>query len=370
MQNKTHILLVGGGHANIQVLHSLAKTKNNSFKVTLVSDVTQAPYSGMIPSYLAGVYTASDLQFDLAKLCTRFGFQFIQSSLSIIHAEKNQVLLTSGEFLNYDICSINIGIESNRIQTDADDEKNIIYLKPISKLIKQWNQIKNLTDKKTAGVDLKIIGGGAAAFEIAIACRQHFKSLLNKITIISGKNGLLHDQISRVQKYAKESLKAEHIELIEGQRVEKITNQHLTLTDGSKLTKDICFIGTTAATNPIFVNSSLPVNLDGFVRVNENLLIEGYPNIFASGDCSYFTKSPLAKAGVYAVRQGPIIFKNIMSIMASKPLDKYLPQTEFLKILVCGNKNAIVIYGKFVFRGYIAWQLKNYIDRKFMERFQ
>ena len=149
MQKINHILLVGGGHANIQVLHSLAKSKNKSFKVTLVSDVIQAPYSGMIPSYLSGKYLASDLQFDLSKLCMRFGFQFIQASLNLIHAESNQVQLSNGDLIEYDICSINIGIESNRIQTDIDidpeidKQKNIIYLKPISKLIERWDQIKN-----------------------------------------------------------------------------------------------------------------------------------------------------------------------------------------------------------------------------------
>lgn len=326
-----------------------------------------SPYSGMIPSFIAGIYEASDLQFDLKKICQRFDFQFVESQLILICAEKNQVQLSNQAFIDYDICSVNTGIESNPIRTKTKNDENLIYLKPISKLIEKWNRIKNKTATKPT--DIKIIGGGAAAFEIAIACRKHFKSITNEITLITGMNGLLHDQSARAKKLAKESLSANRIKLIENLRVELITDQQMVLSDGTNLLKDICFIGTTAAVNPLFKNSGLPVSETGFVRVDKNLLVEGTKNIFAAGDCCHFSAKPLQKAGVYAVRQGPIIYQNIISILEKKSLTRYKPQTEFLKILVSGDQEAIAIYGKFAFKGFLAWKLKNYIDLNFMKRF-
>lgn len=344
----------------------LAKSNRSDIQVTLISDGPMSPYSGMIPSFLAGIYKASDLQFDLQKICDRFHFNFIESRVILICAEKNLVQLSTQKFLEYDICSVNIGIESNQIPTDVQDEKNIVYLKPISKLIESWNLLKNSAE--TENCDIKIIGGGAAAFEIAIACRRHFKK--NEITLISGKTGLLPEHSALAKKLAQKSLAAAKINLLEGQRVEKITDQYLSLSDGTRLTKDICFVGTTAAVNPLFKRSGLKVNEFGFVHVDKNLLVEGTNNLFAAGDCCHFAAEPLAKAGVYAVRQGPVVYKNIIAFLENKPLIKYKPQTEFLKILVSGDQEAIAIYGKFVFKGLWAWKLKNYIDLKFMKKFK
>lgn len=86
MSTKKRILLLGGGHANLQVLHQLAKLDRSQFEVTLISDVTLSPYSGMLPSYLAGVYKADQLHFDLQKICRKFDYHFIKERVEEINA--------------------------------------------------------------------------------------------------------------------------------------------------------------------------------------------------------------------------------------------------------------------------------------------
>ncbi len=365
---KTDILLLGCGHANIQVLHGLGKMKNSDLKVTVVSDVVYAPYSGMIPSFLAGVYSSKMLEFDIEKICKQYNFTLLKAKANIIQAKQNKVHLSTGETISYDICSVNIGIESTQIPMLAVDNKNIIYLKPISQFIEQWNQIKQFDQNQN--LDIKIIGGGAAAFEIAIACRRHFKGAQTKISIITGQHHLLYGENSEVKKHALDSLKKSHIELIEQTRVEKIDADFLYLSNGQRLHRQICFVGTSAAANPIFKKSELPTNESGFVCVSENLLVKEQQNIFAAGDCCHFTSQPLKKAGVFAVRQGPVVLHNILALINQKKMKHYSPQKDFLKILVSGNNEAIAVFHNFCLKNRLAWKLKNYIDLKFMRRFQ
>lgn len=365
---KKHILLLGAGHTNIQVLHLLAVIDRSIFDLTLVSDHEYSSYSGMIPTYMAGFYKQSQLQFNLKEICQKYNYRFIQGEVVEISAESNTVLLSNGPRLDYDICSINIGIKPQVIPTDAESRSGIIYLKPISNLIHQWNQI---ISHPTDSLRFAIIGGGAAAFEIAIACRRHFSNLNHKVVMITGSSKLLSSEIPLVQKYARDCLRKMGIDLIEGLRVEKINSDHFILSDGKEILRQIVLLATTASAPSIFKKSNLPISAAGFIQVDQHLNVCGIKNLFASGDCCEFTSYPLPKAGVFAVREAPIVFKNILTILNNETtLLSYIPQTQFLKILVSGNHQAIATYGKFAFKGWLAWLLKDYIDRRFMKRFQ
>ncbi len=371
MSPKKRILLLGGGHANLQVLQALANLDHSQFEVTLISDVTDSPYSGMLPSYLAGVYKADQLHFDLQKICRKFGYQFIQQRVEKINADRNQIRTSQGQIIPYDICSVNLGIQPMGISGEVEEQTDVIYLKPISKLIEKWDEIIQRTAGKMEAFDFTIVGGGAAAFEIAVACRRKFSALDHKVRIISGNHQLMQDQNQRTRKFAFQALEDLRIDLIEKVRVVKIEKEHLVLSDNRRILRQICLIATSAQASDIFRRSNLPVNAAGFVRVNADLRIEGFENIFAAGDCCHFNPKTLPKAGVFAVRQGPVLAANIAALIrgASK-LSSYKPQRHFLKILVSGESRAIASYRSFAFEGFLAWKLKNWIDLRFMKRFQ
>ena len=54
---QTELVLIGGGHANIQVLKSFAMRPIDGLRVSLISDVLNAPYSGMLPGFISGKYS-------------------------------------------------------------------------------------------------------------------------------------------------------------------------------------------------------------------------------------------------------------------------------------------------------------------------
>lgn len=364
------ILLLGAGHAHIQVLHQLASMDRSCFDLTLISDQMHSSYSGMIPSYLAGRYDQKQLQFDLQKICDRFNYTFSQGEVITVDALNNKVQVSNGAEYQYDICSINIGIKPQGIPIDlaSNSEPNVIYLKPISELITQWNRI---IQDNFQPASLTIIGGGAAAFEIAVACRLRFNSLKVHVRLITGHSKLLSIESPRAQKLARQSLLRLNIQVIEGVRVEKIENKNIVLSNGDILERQFCLIATSAEAPQLFRKSQLPASESGFVRVDQNLNVIGYKNLFAAGDCCEVLSHHLPKAGVYAVREGPILTKNIAALLeGSSQLTAFMPQPSFLKILITGNNQALLMYKNFSVYGWLPWRLKDYIDRNFMARFQ
>ena len=150
-----------------------------------------------------------------------------------------------------------------------------------------------------------------------------------------------------------------------------IRERTVVLDDGTEIPRQIIFVGVSAEAPNLFRASGLPVNVDGFVKVDEFLKVLSYSNLFAAGDCCEFTPRALPKSGVFAVREGPILFENIKAkIFDENYLKKYFPQKYWLSILVSGENEAILCYRNLAIRGRAAWLLKDYIDRKFMRRFR
>ena len=90
------------------------------------------------------------------------------------------------------------------------------------------------------------------------------------------------------------------------------------------------------------------------------------------GDCAAWTAGPgLAKAGVYAVRQGPVLAHNLMARIRGERLRAYRPQRDFLSLLNLGDgardRHQVGRLGR---RGRPVFSLKDWIDRRFVRRFQ
>jgi selenide,water dikinase len=361
-QPKQKLVLIGAGHANIQVLHGFSQLDRTSLDLILISDVLNAPYSGMIPSYLAGDCVYSELHFDLKKICDRFGFQFVHDQVIAIDSKNQIIRLQSGPPISYDLVSLNVGIQPQSIT--SQDQKSVLHVKPISGLIEKWKSLEHLTESSI----ISVVGGGAGAFEIAVACRRRFSGI--KVQLIAGDGGLLPSLNVKSQALAKASLNKLNIQLFEGSRVQEHLDGALKLKSGKLIPTTISLLATSAKVPDWFKTSGLPTNSDGFIQVQSDLLAIGCKNLFAAGDCCEFANQSLPKAGVFAVKQGPILLENMKSIIQKiDRLQNYQPQKNFLTILVSGNKTAIASKGSWAFEGRLPWILKNWIDRRFMKRF-
>jgi selenide,water dikinase len=115
----------------------------------------------------------------------------------------------------------------------------------------------------------------------------------------------------------------------------------------------------------------LPTDPRGFLWTDDALRSIADPRVFAVGDCGTPASHPtLAKSGVYAVREAPVLWRNLLAAARGESPATFRPQRDFLSILNTGNGRALLHYKGIVTWSRWAWRLKDRIDRRFMRRYR
>ena len=68
-----NLVLLGLGHAHVQVLRGLAHSRPADLNLTVIAPRPLAVYSGMVPGFVAGHYTAEQCRIPLDALLARSG---------------------------------------------------------------------------------------------------------------------------------------------------------------------------------------------------------------------------------------------------------------------------------------------------------
>lgn len=353
-----NLLLAGGGHGHINILKKLIKSPLKDINITLITDYGRQYYSGMISGFIEGIYTEDEISFDVRELSKWANVNYVEEK--IISIDKNkQVVTTENNEYNYDFLSINLGSIAN-VNFPVNDN-GVLNVKPISELI----ETKESFLKKGFKDEVKkiyFIGGGASGVELAFSFKEAFKNF--DITIITSGE-ILENFNEKSRTKVKKILKKKNIKLIEGEQVRKI-EEHVIETENAKYEFDYVFL--TSGFKGVDVKYiDFDVDKRNYVTVDERLMVD--ESTFSMGDSANIYKYPnLPKAGVFAIREAPILLENLMSALRNSGDKKsYEPQLKYLQILNCGGKKAIMNYGKFSFYGRLSWWLKDKIDRKYME---
>jgi NADH dehydrogenase FAD-containing subunit len=363
-----HLVIVGAGHAHLTVLKNLKEFKASGHRVTVVSSSSLHYYSGMGPGMLSGIYRPEEIRFNVKKMSEARGADFIEDDVVKIRPRKKAIVLRSGSEIPYDVLSLNTGSYVPAMGAQPGDE-SIITVKPIEKLwVARRRIIEDLKDKD---LRITVVGGGPAGVEVAgnLECLAKNEPNRCRITLVAGTR-LLSEFKSRVRKLALKSLTARHVQVIEAARVTAVKERAVELSNGNVLENDFVFMAVGVLPSPLFIESGLPTGQEGGMLVNKFLQSVAYPELFGGGDCISFEPQPLAKVGVYAVRQNPILFHNLLSALNGGALQEFAPQGNFLLALNMGDGTAVVRWHSLIWGGKPGFTLKNYIDRKFMKEFQ
>jgi NADH dehydrogenase FAD-containing subunit len=363
-----HLVIVGAGHAHLTVLKNLKEFKSSGHDVTVVSASPLHYYSGMGPGMLSGIYRAEEIRFDVKKLSEDRGAVFVEDTVVKLKPDERMIELQSGNEVPYDAISLNTGSFVPVAESMLADE-TVFTVKPIENLLKARRKVIEIL--KTRELNATVVGGGPTGVEIAGNLDRLVgnESGKGRITLVAGTR-LLPQFKGSVRQRALNSLRSRNVQVIEGARFSAIKDGAVELSDGAVLDSDITFMAIGVNPSPLFQDSGLPVGRDGGLLVNQYLQSVSHPEIFGGGDCISFEPQPLAKVGVYAVRQNPILLHNLLSTLNGHELQSFVPQKSILLALNLGDGTAIVHWHAMVWGGKLGFSLKDYIDRKFMGLFQ
>lgn len=367
------LVLAGAGHAHLTTMSAIRSLIDRGHSVTVIAPAAYHYYSGMAPGMLAGTYTPQQLRFNVRRLTIDRGGRFVTGMVKRVDAGRHEVTLEDGTSIPYDVASFNVGsvISSGKIDSTSD---MTFRVKPIENILTGRNAVLRLWKDQPSRppLELAVIGGGPAGVEMAGAVWRLARNnrIDSRITLVTGGSLLtLFPERFRTRVYR--SLNRRGINIQEGSRVSSIEPNRVVLDDGSVVKASLTFLATGVMPSRLFVESGLPTGGDGGLLVNEYLQSVEQPELFGGGDCVTLQGESLARVGVYAVRQNPVLLHNLSAALEGKPLQKFDPGTpDFLLILNMGDGTAVFRKGEWIFNGKPAWWIKDFIDRRFMRKFQ
>ncbi|SHI52066.1 selenide, water dikinase SelD [Wenxinia saemankumensis] len=356
------LVLIGGGHTHALVLRRWGMDPLPGARLTLIDPAPAAAYSGMLPGFVAGHYPHAALEIDLPRLAAHAGARLILGAARGIDLGARTVEVEGRPPVAFDVASIDIGITSAMPGLPGFAEHGI-PAKPLGPFSRRWAAF--VEERGPARV--AVIGGGVAGAELAmaVAYRLQRSGREGRVTLVD-RSAFLAEATPRGRRVLKDRLRALGVELRDHAPVAEVTEATLRLQDGTEIASDFSIGAAGAAPWPWLAQTGLAAT-DGFLDIDAYLATSD-PAIFAAGDCAHMTATPRPKAGVFAVRQAPVLAHNLRAALAGRPLRAYRPQRDYLKLVSLGGRAALAERFGTALAHPLLWRWKDRIDRRFMAR--
>lgn len=361
---RLRVVLAGGGHAHLAVLEDWRTNPLLAARCTLITPDPTMLYSGMVPGWIEGIYRRSDLEIDVRAIAAAAGVECILDTVVALDTARRSLSLASGRTIGYDVLSLAIGGEP--AFPSSGRTGSFLPVRPLEQFLSAWRTYELTRSGPVQRI--AVIGGGAAGTEIALAIAARFDAdpVRTEIALFAGPEGLLPGHANEVRAQARARLDARGV---------KVTNT-LVLPDagesaGNELKDfDLTVVATGNVPAAWLSRAGLALGPGGGVAVSPELRSTSHPQVLAAGDVSERMDRSLARSGVHAVKAGPILAANLRAIAERRALRRYDPRENTLYLVSTGERAAILSWGRFTARGHWVWRLKNFIDRRFVGRYQ
>lgn len=364
------LVLLGGGHAHVKVLADLADQPLAGWDVHLISPYRRQIYSGMLPGWVAGHYPLDACAIHLDRLAARAAVAIHETAGIGLDLARRGVVCADGVSHPYDVLSIDTG-PVPALEALPGAREHALPMRPIEQFLAGWPALVDRALGHCRRFDLLVLGAGAAGIEMAFAIR-HRASIEGWshlfITVVGVDELPLPGAPPAVRRKVLQLLAAHGIGWRGRSRATQLTAGVLHLDGMTPVHFDACIVATGAAAPPWPAASGLETDERGFIRVNRSLQSVSHPQVFAAGDVAAYA-DPRPKSGVYAVRAGPVLSRNLRAWCKGDPLPQWVPQPRALYLISTGGRHALASWGRYSFGGRWVWRWKDGIDRRFMRRF-
>ena len=362
------VVFAGGGHAH---LHSLLRTSEftkRGCRVTLINPSPYLYYSGMATGVISGTYTPEQDRVDVRRLVERGGGRFVEGRVAGVDRGEREILLDGGGSVGYGLASFCLGSEVASTNT-GEAGGLVIPVKPVENMAEIRKRISSY--KGSVGPKVVVVGGGAAGCEVAAnaANLMNSQNIKGRILIIEDSPSLLGLSPVKARKGIASYLEDVGVEVLLNTTVVSYGAGVVETGDGERIEADLVVPAVGIAPRSVRHEPFALTGDDGGLWVDQCLQSVSDPRLFGGGDAISFRGGALPRLGVFGIRQGPVIFRNLLSVLDGKLLETFEPQKRYLYILNLGDGTGLAIYGSFSWRGRTAMMLKHRIDQSFMRQY-
>ncbi len=367
------LVLLGGGHAHVEVLRRFGMQPEPGLRITLITRELHTPYSGMLPGLIAGHYTADEAHIDLAPLAAFAGARLFHDEVCGIDLMTQRISCRTRPPVSYDLLSIDTGAEPNVAVSGAVTHG--VPVKPVSQFYPRWLAVYERLRRSPTGLSIAVVGAGAGGVELILAMQEQICTTIDgaqvQFHLLTASEEILDSHPARLRQAGRRRLQDAGISVHTGFEVVSVEEPGVLISNnGQRLKTDEIFWVTHAAAPSWPRDAGLKTDSAGFIAVDAALQSVSHPGVFAAGDIAAVAPYPRPKAGVFAVRQGPPLADNLRRAARRAAPRAYRPQRRFLSILSLGARSAVASRGALFASGTWVWHWKDFIDRRFMRRYQ
>lgn len=371
------LVLVGGGHSHVAVLRRLGMRPLPGVRLTLVSSGVETPYSGMLPGVVAGHYDRDAAHIDLEVLTRFAGARAIFVPAIGLDLSSRSVLFEHRPPVRYDVLSLDVG--STPKDSVPGAAEHAIPVKPIGRFLAHWEALRERIREGALPKRIAVVGGGAGGVEILLAVQYALDQVVRdrarpatrpEYHLFTADDVILPSHIASVRTKFGAVLDARGVAVHVGHPVAEVGPGWLRTAEGTRYDVEEIFWVIDARAAPWLAVSGLAVDVGGFVRVRTTLESVSHPGVFAAGDVAAVEGHALPKSGVYAVREGPVLARNLRRALGGRRLKRYRPQRRALSLISTGDACAVASRGRLALAGRWVWRVKDRIDRRFMRKYQ
>ncbi len=371
------LVLVGGGHSHVEVLRRFGMDPLPGVRVTLISRASDAPYSGMLPGLIAGHYEFDETHIDLGPLARFADARFYRGTVVGLDLDRGRVLCDDRPPVPYDLVSVNVGSAPNTADVPGAAE-HAVPVKPISRFYERWQELRAWALEARGPVRIGVVGGGAGGVELALSVHHRLTEVLTahggdpgilRFRLITAGDEILETHNRRVRGMFRRILAERGIEVHVGDPVVRVEADRVRCASGAVFELDEILWVTAAAPAGWIRESGLQLDDAGFIAVDETLRSVSHPEVFAAGDIAAMIDHPRPKSGVFAVRQGPPLARNLRRTLLGRAPKRFAPQRRFLSLISTGDRYAVASRGIWALEGRWVWRWKDWIDRRFIRKY-
>ena len=380
LSTRKQVLILGGGFGGLYTaLHLENSLAAGDIEVTLINRENCTLFTPMLHEVAASDLDFTHIVNPLRKMLKRVQFfhgnieniDLVTRHVSVVHGPENH-----RHELPFDYLVIALGSITNFFG-NASLMEHSMTIKSLGDAIHLRNQLIDLLEQADADCALGarsqlltvvVAGGGFAGAETIAGINdflrdsvRFYKNLTEdmiRVVLVHPGEVILPELGPKLGAYAQKKLAERKVEIHVNTKVESATGETVRLSDGTEILTNTLVWAAGTAPNPLI--ASLPCKMDkGRLVANEFLEVEGFPNVWALGDCAAITdpatSRPYPPTAQHALRQGKTVAVNIVTAVRGA---KNAFRFSTLGLLAAiGKRTGVANILGVNFSGFIAWFL-------------
>lgn len=326
------VAIVGMGFAGLRAAEALS---GKGMEVTLLDRRNYHLFQPLLYQVATAGLEQESIAYPIRAVARRWqGVRYRLAEVCRVDTERRQVLIADGDPVPYDYLIVAAGSVTNFFGMESI-EKNAYDLKRLDHAVDLRNQIlgsferamkEHDPQRRRALLTFVIVGGGPTGVEFAGALSELMRYVLAKdypelhmeetrIILLEAGPSLLAALPQELREYSLEKLRSMGVEV----RLETVVSgaepERVLLKGGEAIRAHTLFWSAGVAAAPLASHLPFAKGTQGRIRVQDDLTIEGHPEIFIAGDLAYLEQDgkPLPMVAPVAMQQGEYAGKAIVA---------------------------------------------------------